>query len=129
MWLGTRPEVIRTTPANVAIRSPLLKVTRQRLYVVRHRLVEAISRLAACGRVSIVKHHAVKSLLPDFGPVPSGGPKVPYEIANRLSRIGYDEGVYHSLNLKWASLRNERTIPGLIRRDLLRRQALQWFSP
>lgn len=67
-------------------------------------------------------------LLPDFAKVPVGGLKVQYEFANRLSRRGHDVAIYHSRNFEHGFLRNPRSVPGLLRWNLLGSRILSWFQ-
>lgn len=70
----------------------------------------------------------VNFLLPTFSRVPSGGLKVQYELANRLSRMGHDVAVYHDANFNSATIKNIRAVPGLLRWALMGRRVLTWFA-
>ena len=59
---------------------------------------------------------------------PFGGFKVLYEFANRLSAIGDDIVVYHSLNYDRGVRRHPWSIPGLVRYNLLGGRAVRWFT-
>ena len=71
----------------------------------------------------------VNVILHDFSPKdPFGGLKVLYEFANRLSGIGDDVVVYHSLNFDRGVVCKPRAIAGLARYKILGRRALTWFT-
>ena len=75
--------------------------------------------------------HAVRLnvILHDFSKQePFGGLKVLYEFANRLSAMGDDVVVYHSLNFNRSVGRHPRALVGLVRCNLLGRRAIGWFT-
>jgi glycosyltransferase involved in cell wall biosynthesis len=69
----------------------------------------------------------VNFLLPDFTKHPSGGLKVQYEFANRLSGLGHDVVVYHSLNFDRRVFTHPRSFAGLVKRNLMGPRAVEWF--
>ncbi len=66
-------------------------------------------------------------LLPDFSRQPVGGLKVQYEFANRLSEMGHDVAIYHSVNFDRHVFSHPRSIPGLVRWNLRGGRMLEWF--
>lgn len=71
----------------------------------------------------------INVLLHDFSPRhPFGGIKQQYEIANRLSERGHDVAVYHSLNFDRRVIWSPRSIAGILRANLRRRRAVEWFA-
>lgn len=68
-------------------------------------------------------------LLHDFSrDQPFGGLKQQYEFANRLSRLGHDVAVYHSLNFDRSALARPRSLLGLAGHNARGSRAIRWFG-